>query len=377
MRRIRSLASYAARRLARAHPRQVAAGARRALSRYSGVGELRWAVEAQAAELTRLRAQVAEAEQRLGDHGRVLTDFDRAIGDQHQVAEELGQRLAALSELHDGLHHWVQRDAQTQDWLLARLQELERAHSVHVFTEWMGQVGLTVAPRISVIMPTRNRATILPRAVASVQAQHYRDWELIVVDDDSQDSTPQVLAGLRDPRMRSLRVPHGGCCAARNAALDVATGELIAYLDDDNVMHPLWLKSLAWAFTQRPEVDVAYGAFVVDDADRVNRQSSGSLPRLAFHPFDRERLMHSNVADMSAIAHRAGLPAARFDESLVEMGDWDLLRALTQDADPLVLPALACFYFTDAPDRLSGGPTHRADYDTVRGKYAPSTVTAS
>jgi hypothetical protein len=71
---------------------------------------------------------------------------------------------------------------------------------------------------------------------------------------------------------------------------------------------------------------------------------------------------------MGCIAHRAGLPEARFDESLREMGDWDLFLRLTRRAPPLALPAIACFYTTDAPNRLSHGPTFAADVAAVRAK---------
>ncbi len=68
-------------------------------------------------------------------------------------------------------------------------------------------------------------------------------------------------------------------------------------------------------------------------------------------------LRSDNPADMSAIAHRAGLPEAGFSESLWELVDSDFLVRLTAEKDPLVLPAVACYYTTDAPDRLSAGPT--------------------
>jgi len=76
----------------------------------------------------------------------------------------------------------------------------------------------------------------------------------------------------------------------------------------------------------------------------------------------------NNIADIGCIAHRAGLPEARFDESLREMGDWDLFLRLTRDAPPLALPAIACYYTTDAPNRLSSGPTFQADLAAVRSK---------
>ena len=71
---------------------------------------------------------------------------------------------------------------------------------------------------------------------------------------------------------------------------------------------------------------------------------------------------------MGCIAHRAGLAEARFDESLREMGDWDLFLRLTKDAPPLPLPAIACYYTTDAPNRSSYGPTHATDKARVRQK---------
>jgi glycosyltransferase involved in cell wall biosynthesis len=167
-----------------------------------------------------------------------------------------------------------------------------------------------------------------------------------------------------------MRIDNQGACAARNTALATASGEIVAYLDDDNLMDPDWLYSVVWAFDQHPEIDVVYGAFVVDDVLRVDGDASGELPRTFLHPWNREALRHRNLADIGAIAHRNGLPEARFDEELREMGDWDLLLRLTAERDPLVLPAIACYYTTDAPNRLSGGPTHGADYTRVSSRAA-------
>jgi hypothetical protein len=106
----------------------------------------------------------------------------------------------------------------------------------------------------------------------------------------------------------------------------------------------------------------------VDDPARINPQGGGELPRLNFWPYDHHHVAIANIADISCIAHRAGLPEASFDESLREMGDWDLFLRLTREAPPLALPAIACFYTTDAPNRLSYGPTYEADQVTVRTK---------
>jgi hypothetical protein len=76
----------------------------------------------------------------------------------------------------------------------------------------------------------------------------------------------------------------------------------------------------------------------------------------------------NNIADMGCIAHRAGLAAAHFDETLRERGDWDLFLRLTRDRPPLALPAIACYYTTDAPNRLTNGSTFEADLAAVRAK---------
>jgi glycosyltransferase involved in cell wall biosynthesis len=168
--------------------------------------------------------------------------------------------------------------------------------------------------------------------------------------------------------VRSFRGTGAGCSAARNTALQHACGELVAYLDDDNLMHPLWLKSIVWAFDQRPEINVLYGAIVVDDTARINRLGRGDLPHLHFDSYDHHAAAIDNIVDMGCIAHRAKLPEAHFDESLTEMGDWDLFLRLTRDEPPLALPVIACFYTTDAPNRLSNGPTKAADLEAVRSK---------
>jgi glycosyltransferase involved in cell wall biosynthesis len=184
-----------------------------------------------------------------------------------------------------------------------------------------------------------------------VEAQSYPRWELIVVDDGSIDATPGFLAGLEDPRIRSLRTDGLGACAARNAGLDAAHGELVAYLDDDNAFAVDWLKAIVWTFDVRPEADVAYGARIVDDEGRLFLGASSGRPWMHFQPWDPGLIREGNVADMNAMAHRAG--AVRFDPELAFFGDWDLLLQLTHDTSPVEIPAVAVYYRTDAGARLS------------------------
>jgi glycosyltransferase involved in cell wall biosynthesis len=108
--------------------------------------------------------------------------------------------------------------------------------------------------------------------------------------------------------VRCLRIAGVGSPGARSAALEIASGEVIALLDDDNIMLPGWLAAVAWAFSHFGEFDVLYGARVVEDEIPIG--SLGQLPHLAFSHFDRNRLLHGNYVDASVIAHRANLPQA-------------------------------------------------------------------
>jgi len=303
----------------------------------------------------------------IADHAKALEGHENWLRDHSSALETTGAWIARLESELSTRPHASQLEA-----LAKRIETLERAHSVSVFMDWINHARLATSPLVSVIMPTHNRAALLPHAIASVQSQTYPHWELVIIDDASSDSTPALLSTVDDPRIRPIRIPHAGNCAARNAGLDAATGEIVAYLDDDNTMHPAWLRSVVWALEQRPDINVLYGAYVVDDTSRLNHTGSGGLPALHLRPYDRQTLLRENLTDMSALAHRANLPGAHFDETLTEMADWDLLLTLTTHHDPLVLPAIACFYTTTAPTRLSNGPTHHTDHQTILHKHLPT-----
>lgn len=116
-------------------------------------------------------------------------------------------------------------------------------------------------PVISVIIPTRDRAGLLADAVAAVRGQSYPHVELIVVDDGSADSTPDLLAGMeRDGRVdRSLRHEAPlGAGAARNAGADAARGELLLFEDDDCRGAPDRLEKLARALAAAPDAAYAF-----------------------------------------------------------------------------------------------------------------------
>jgi glycosyltransferase involved in cell wall biosynthesis len=114
-------------------------------------------------------------------------------------------------------------------------------------------------PRISVVIPTYERAQLVCEAIRSVLRQTFTDFELVVVDDGSTDRTADAVASFRDDRIRFVPLAHGGRCRARNAGAAVATGEALVFLDSDDRADPNWLRSLTGALTH-PVALVCCGA---------------------------------------------------------------------------------------------------------------------
>jgi hypothetical protein len=136
--------------------------------------------------------------------------------------------------------------------------------------------GAVPAPLVSVLMPTFEQAAFIGRALASLQAQTLTRWELLIVDDGSQDDTAQAVAPwLLDARIRYRRLAHNeGLGRALNRALDAAVAPLIAYLPSDDVFYADHLASLAAALDGAPGAVLACAGL----RHHGNRRAEGRLP---------------------------------------------------------------------------------------------------
>ena len=120
-----------------------------------------------------------------------------------------------------------------------------------------------MAPLVSVVLPTFNRARFLPDAFHSIAAQTWQSWELIVVDDGSTDETREVVSRCTQGFPQQVHYIHQGnrgAYAARNTGLDRASGEYIAFFDSDDLWLPDYLERCVVALDQKPDVDWVYVA---------------------------------------------------------------------------------------------------------------------
>lgn len=136
-------------------------------------------------------------------------------------------------------------------------------------------------PRFSVIVPTRNRRALLEQTLASVWAQTYRDFELIVVDDASTDDTGAYLAGLGN-EVRVLRNEGRGPGAARNAGAARASGDYLAFLDSDDLWLPWTLAIFDQAVTAHQPAFVCASFRQFADPAELAGERAGPLVAHAF-----------------------------------------------------------------------------------------------
>lgn len=179
-------------------------------------------------------------------------------------------------------------------------------------------------PRITVITPTRNRLEFLREAVASVLSQSFGDWEMIVVDDCSQDGTWNWLQGLGDERIRAIRMQeHRERSAARNAGLSQARGEYVLFLDDDDWLLDGALERLLDAFRSHPEAVGAVGAYIY-------KNDWGSWNR-ASHP--RRRVFQNVWEDLfSGWVPLQGQTLLR-RSALAKAGGWNETMSINEDQE--------------------------------------------
>jgi glycosyltransferase involved in cell wall biosynthesis len=196
------------------------------------------------------------------------------------------------------------------------------------------------APRVSVIIPAYNRETLVARAIDSVLAQTWQDFELIVVDDASKDGTRAVLEGYRDhPKVRLILsdVNRGGS-GARNLGIEAARGALIAFQDSDDVWLPHKLAAQVAALEANPQAGLCYCGALFSEGSR-----SYYIPEAVFARLDgdmsQEMLRRNTTSTQTLLVRREVLAqSGPFDATLKRFQDWDLMIRIAQIAPLVFLP---------------------------------------
>jgi len=205
---------------------------------------------------------------------------------------------------------------------------------------------------ITVIIPVYNGEKTIRETIESVLNQTYSNFELLVINDESTDSTLDLLASIQDPRLKVFSYINAGVSASRNRGLSHASGEFIAFLDADDLWTPDKLEAQVKALQQNPQAAVAYSWFdYIDESGQFLRNgcrttTSGDL--------DQEFLISQffNISS-SLIRTQALLEVGNFDESLTHGEDWDLFLRLAARYHFVAIPSVQISYRLSANSATS------------------------
>lgn len=213
---------------------------------------------------------------------------------------------------------------------------------------------------ISVIIPTFNRARTIRTAVDSVLSQDYGNIELIIVDDCSSDGTESVIRGYGDRRLRYVRLEkNGGACVARNAGIDCARGEYIAFQDSDDFWHPGKL-SVQLGEMERRGAAVSFHRLCKKYTDADGKSKTFLFPGLEETQMrSHEQICLSpQVSTQTILARREVCERHRFDPLVRKGQDYDWSIRASCDYDFLYIADVLADQFIQ-PDSISRGGSRK------------------
>jgi glycosyltransferase involved in cell wall biosynthesis len=198
------------------------------------------------------------------------------------------------------------------------------------------------AALVSIILPSFDRLRFLRPAVASVLAQSFADWELLIADDGSGEDTRRYLRTLEnDARIKLIWLTHSGAPAiVRNAALRKACGEYVAFMDSDDLWAPTKLERQLKQLRERPGCRWSYTAFSQIDergSPLLEEASRRWVPHQGFI-FERLAIGEVSIRTPSVLATRGLIvQAGGFDETLRSAEDLDLWLRLALDSEVAIV----------------------------------------
>ncbi|MGB3308964.1 MAG: glycosyltransferase family 2 protein [Nodosilinea sp.] len=199
-------------------------------------------------------------------------------------------------------------------------------------------------PKISVIIPAYNAETTIKDTIESVLSQTYSDFELIVINDGSQDATLEVVSHFADKRIRIFSYENSGPQKSRNRGIEKSTGTYISFIDADDLWTTDKLEQQLQVIEAHPEAAVAYSWS--DEIDETNRFSrSGQHSTLEGNVF--EALLKNNFLGNGSnplVCEEAIRNVGGFDSSILAGQDWDMWLTLATHYSFVVVPKVQVFY---------------------------------
>ena len=220
--------------------------------------------------------------------------------------------------------------------------------------------------RVSVIIPTYNRGSIIKDTLDSIIAQTYSDWECIVVDDFSLDNTSQILEEYvrKDSRFKVVVNKFSkGAPGARNTGVEIAIGEFICFFDSDDLMYPNHLESKMYIASQFPDVGVFTSySHLLNESNEImgsfNYNAEGNI-------FNDLLLEKTYVDTNSALIRKSTLTESiRWDEKCPSYQEWDFHLQLSKLTTYKTVPEYLSGYY-----RRTQGTISSDGIRTIHGRW--------
>ncbi|OUL19907.1 glycosyltransferase [Nostoc sp. 106C] len=201
-------------------------------------------------------------------------------------------------------------------------------------------------PLISIVLPVYNGEKTIAETINSVLNQTFVNWELIIINDGSQDSTLDIIKEIEftDSRLRIFSYPNAGLAASRNRGIALSLGEYISFIDADDLWTSDKLKSQLIALQEYPNASIAYSWTDYIDADGKFVKSGG-------HTTDTgdvyQKLLLWNFIENGSnplIRKEVFTIVGSFDESLTAAEDWDMWLRLAAQYEFVVVPKVQILY---------------------------------
>lgn len=223
---------------------------------------------------------------------------------------------------------------------------------------------------ISIVVPVYNTSKYLRRCIDSITAQTYENTEIILVDDGSTDTSPQICEeySKKDARITAVHRENGGLSAARNTGIDVSHGEYICFIDSDDFIHPEFIKTL-YNMCCEYDADIAQCGFVTTSSDefaddgkefRVSTYSNIEMLRRIY-----QKSYTENIVAWNKLYKKALFADVRYPEGLMREDEATTFNLLYKAQKTAVTEKGYYYYYTN-PDSFTRSKYTLKQLDIIR-----------